>query len=403
MSVKGKYRILQGLYWMSACVAWGYGISYLKELGFSAGYLGIMFALFALAAAVLQPITGRIVDKSRRFHWKRMLLLLTALMILLMVLLLFVRNPQAAVILFCLYSMVCNVTMPMINVVCFYYEHHGTNMNFGFARGLGSLTYAVLSVIIGRLISPLGMQVVLWIGLLVAAATFLSVLSFPYYGMISTASDHTSKRKRKNPIAFLKYYPAFFLMVAALSCFMTFQNMTSNYMVMILEGVGGNAENLGVVLALAAVFEIPVMFLTGALVRRFRTWWLITFSGVLYVVRGILYFFAKDVTAIYLLQLFQPFTYAVMTGVQVYFSDYCMEEEDLATGQACIGMAQAAGSTLGFFVGGLFIDNMGIQSMLLAASVIAALGTCFALLSSFLLKPASSMQKTANKKEQGGS
>lgn len=384
MSVKGKYRILQGLYWMNACVAYGYGISYLKEMGFSAGYLGILFAVFSLIAALIQPVVGRIVDKSKRFHWKTVLLILTAAMMALTASLLVVKDGIASALLFCFYAMFCTITMPMINVVCFYYEHRGTDMNFGLARGIGSLTYALLSLLIGRLVAPLGMEVIIWIGLIVAAATFLSTLSFPYYGPIESTEKKTDRKAKKNPIAFLRYYPAFFLMVAACACFMTFQNMTSNYMVMILEEVGGNNANLGVVLALAAVFEIPVMFLTGALVKRFPTWWLMTFAGAVYAVRGVLYYFAKDVTGIYLLQILQPFSYAVLIGVQVYFSDQCMEEEDLATGQAFLGMSMAIGSTLGFFAGGVFIDRFGVGSMLLASSAIAACGTVLAVISSLM-------------------
>ena len=384
MSVNAKYRILQGLYWMNACTAWGYGISYLKEKGFSAGYLGILFAVFSLVAALIQPVVGRIVDTSRRFHWKRVLLILTGAMIFFMVCLLIFRGSVASALFFCLFATACNIAMPMISVVCFYYEHHGISMNFGLARGIGSLTYAVLSLLIGQLIAPFGMQVVLWIGLAVAVATLLSVLSFPYYGPVEAAEKKSEGRRKKNPIAFLRYYPAFFLMVAACACFLTFQNMTSNYMVMILEAVGGNNANLGVVLALAAVLEIPVMFLTGTLVKKFPTWWLMTFAGAVYAVRGVLYYFAKDVTAIYLIQILQPFSYAVLIGVQVYFSDQIMEEEDMATGQAFIGMAMAIGSTLGFFVGGVFIEQFGVGAMLLASGAIAAGGTFLAVISSVM-------------------
>lgn len=370
---------------MNACVAWGYGVSYLSGYGFSAGVLGTMFALFALGAAVVQPLIGRIIDRSKRFHWKRVLLFLTIITLILIASLLFIRNRYMVAVIFCLYSMTINITMSLVNVVCVYYEHHGRDMNFGVARGIGSLTYAVLSVLIGQLIAPLGMQVVLYAGIIVALFTVLCTASFPYLGPTPTESgEQPNPSEKKNALALIAKYPAFFLMVVAVALFLTFQNMTSNYMVLILEAVGGDHRDLGIVLSLAAVLEIPIMFLTGFMLRHFKAWWLMTFSGVLYAVRGVLYYFAGSVAAIYLLQILQPFTYAILVSVQVFFSDQCMEPEDLATGQAFMGTAQAVGATLGFFLGGVSIDRSGVSSMLLFATVLSAIGAFLAAVSAIV-------------------
>ena len=151
MSVKNKYRMLQCLYWMSGCVAWGYFISYLDEYGYTAKISGLIAALFALGAAVLQPFLGRLADKSSTFHWKRILLILDGITLACLIALLFSEAKAAVGILFGLVSMLVTTILSMVNVACFYYEHRGTAMNFGFARALGSLAYAVLSVILGKL------------------------------------------------------------------------------------------------------------------------------------------------------------------------------------------------------------------------------------------------------------
>ncbi len=384
MGVKGRYRLLQAFFWMSTVIIWGYGIAYLKEFGFSAGKLGILFAVASLLAAILQPAAGRLADRSRRFHWKLLFTGVIGILLVLLLSLLLVKNNIYIALVFGAYSLIMNIALGLMNVACFYYEHKGTKMNFGVARGIGSFAYACLSLLLGQLIAPLGMQIILYSGIAMTAVLFLLVLSLPYDGPLEQQEKKTASGGTKNILAFFKKYPAFILMVGACSLFLTFQIMTSCYMVMIVESVGGDSGSLGIVLFLAALLEIPVMFLTGRLVKRFRSYWLITLAGAVYALRGILYFFATNVTAVFLIQLLQPLSYALVVSVQVYFSDECMEVEDLATGQTFMGTSQAAGSMLGYFFGGLVIQNAGIKPMLLFTSVLAMAGTGLAVVSSLM-------------------
>lgn len=380
MSVKGKYRLLQCLYWMSGCVAWGYFVSYLTEYGYSALLGGFLAAGFSLTAAVLQPVLGRIADKSARFHWKRIFVLLAAATELVLLVLLFARQSLIVGIFFGLYSMLVTTLNSMVNVVCFYYEHRGTDMNFGVARGLGSFAYAALSFVLGRLIAPLGIRVVVVAGLVIMTVMLVLALSFPYYGN-GEAETAEATRPAAGRAGFLRKYPAFLLMVAAVALYLFFHDMYTNYLLYILSDVGGDNASLGTALSIAALVEIPVMFLSGRLIKRFTSRLLLVFAGVMLVVRGILYCLAGSVGAIYLIQLLQVPTFAVIASAMVIFTDECMEERDLATGQSLMGMTMAIGNTFGYLIGGILIDRFGTKVMLLCGTVASLLGTVLAVLS----------------------
>ncbi|MBQ6441560.1 MAG: MFS transporter [Lachnospiraceae bacterium] len=385
MSVKNKYRILQCLYWMSGCVAWGYFISYLDEYGFSARVSGLIAAAFALAAALLQPFLGRLADKSSRFHWKQILLLLDFMTLACLVALLFCNAKAAVGILFGAVSMLVTAILSMVNVACFYYEHRGVAMNFGFARALGSLAYAVLSVILGKLIAPCGIKVVVIAGILIFAAEILLVFTMPYEGPAKAAAAAEEKKKTGFGV-FFRRYPAFILMVAACALFLTFHDMYTNYLLRIMEKVGGGNEDLGIALALAAAVEIPVMILSGWLVKKMRSYWLLVVSGAALVVRGFAYLAAGTVMEIYLIQVvFQVLTFALIASIGVYFTDETVAEEDLATGQSFMGMTMACGNTIGFFVGGNLIDTFGVDAMLETGTAISAVGTGLAVISALML------------------
>ena len=384
MSVKNKYRILQCLYWMSGCVAWGYFLSYLDEYGYSSRVSGLIAAFFALAAALLQPFLGRLADKSKVFHWKRILLILDVLTLACLVGLLFTNAKLAVGILFGGVTMLVTTIVSMVNVACFYYEHRGTSMNFGFARALGSLAYAVLSAILGKLIAPCGIKVVVIAGIAIFVCEILVVLSMPYEG---GAEERISADRKKTGLAtFLKRYPAFLLMVAACTLFLTFHDMYSNYLLRIMEKVGGGNEHLGIALALAAVLEIPVMIASGWLAKKIPSYWLLVVSGAALVARGFAYLAAGTVMEVYLIQIFQVLTFALIASIGVYFTDETVAEEDLATGQAFMGMTIAGGNTIGFLVGGNLIDSFGVDAMLKAGTAISAVGTVLAVISALMLR-----------------
>ena len=394
MNIKNKYRILQCLYWMSGCVAWGYFISYLDEYGFSARVSGLIAAAFALAAALIQPFLGRLADHSSFFHWKRILLLLDILTLACLLGLLFTDAKAAVGILFGAVSMLVTTILSMVNVACFYYEHRGTPMNFGFARALGSLAYAVLSVILGKLIEPCGIKVVVIAGIMIFAAEILLVLSMPYEGQTTGTPDQksdrtapdTAEKKRAGFGVFFRRYPAFILMVAACTLFLTFHDMYTNYLLLIMEKVGGGNEHLGIALAIAAAVEIPVMVVSGWLVKKIPSCWLLVLSGAALIARGFAYLAAGSVTEIYLIQLFQVLTFALIASIGVYFTDETIAEEDLATGQAFMGMTIAGGNTIGFFVGGYLIDSFGVDAMLEMGTLISAIGTGLSVISAMMLR-----------------
>ncbi len=392
MSVKNKYRILQCLYWMSGCVAWGYFISYLDEYGYSTRVSGLIAAGFALAAALLQPFLGRLADRSRVFHWKRILLILDVLTLICLLGLLLTNEKAAVGILFGAVSMLVTTILSMVNVACFYYEHKGTPMNFGFARALGSLAYAVLSVILGKLIAPCGIKVVVIAGIVIFAVEILLVISFPYEGKTESRKPAEATKKTGFGV-FVRKYPAFLLMIAACILFLTFHDMYSNYLLLIMEKVGGGNAQLGIALALAAAVEIPVMVVSGWLVKKVRSYWLLVVAGAALVARGFAYLAAGTVIEIYLIQLFQILTFALIASIGVYFTDETVDEEDLATGQSFMGMTIAAGNTIGFFIGGSLIDSYGVDAMLKTGTAISAVGTVFAVCSAMLLSGRSKRRK----------
>ncbi len=379
MKISTKYGLLQSLYWMQISVAWGYCTSYYLEYGYSTQAIGIFTAVFCLLATALQPMIGRYLDRSIRHNWKIPFFILGGSMELLLVLLFFLRTTVTAGLFFGLYYMLISTMLTLVNYSGFYYVNRGENLNFGVARGLGSLAYAIMAVFLGRLIALFDIHVILVVGAVINGLLLGVVATFPI--LQGEEMSEKQEEKKKSSTSLLQKYPAFFVMALACLLVTTFHNMYTNYMLLIMEGVGGDNGSLGNALAIAAVAELPVMFLANWLLKRWKASTFLTIACVGHVVRGVLYLKATSVWMIYGIQCLQMVAFALVVSMSVYYANESMDDADKGAGQSMMSMVITGALVAGNLIGGFFITHYGIRAMLLAGICLSALGFVLACIS----------------------
>ena len=377
MSENARYRLLQGGYWMLFCAGYGYVTVYLLDWGYAAAQIGAVTAVFGLLAALGQPVLGKIADRGGRWGWKPLLLLLAGLCL-----------AAAAALLLCpaalkwlfygLFLLLISSMMPLINAASFYYAGRGVAVDFGTARGIGSLSYAALSLILGQAAARLGTCCIPAAGVLVGALVLCTALRMPYSAAPAAPQAETAKAAAKG--GFVRRYPAFCVMLAAGVLMLSFHNITSTYLVQMLEAVGGDSSSLGVAMALAAVLELPVMFGFSRIIRRWRADTLLAVAGCAYALKAAVYLAAGSVAAIIAAQLLQTFSFALYAAASVYYAEATMAPCDKVTGQACISCTITVGAVLGNLLGGWVLDLAGLRPMLYMAFGMAAAGAALAIL-----------------------
>ena len=377
--MNAKYRMLHGCMGLFCSVAFGYNAFYLGEFGFDAGETGMIMALFNVLTALCLPVFGRIADRSKRFHWKNLLLIFISISLVIWGSLLFCEQKLLVGILFQTGGLLISCMYPMVNVACFYYEKRGIPVNFGIARGMNSLVYAIGAFLLGQLTVRIGASVVVVLGVIVCLAEFWPVIRMPYLKQEvpeGTAGRKTTAGKgKKGSIPFWKKYPAFLVMVAGSMLIMTVFSLTTSFLIQIIENVNGDSSNLGIALAICAVMEVPVMMLFSQIVKRISETKLLIISGIMYLVKCVVLFCAGSVSLIYAAQLLQPLSYGLYASASVFFSDKCMEEEDAATGQSLLSMSGCFGSVIGSLAGGWLIELSGVKVMLLVGMAVSFLAT----------------------------
>ncbi len=372
-----QYCILQGAYWSSFCVIYAFATVFLLSRGFESSMIGVIIATGNILGVVLQPMVASIADRSEKISLHKLTAILSVVMILLLVLLYFVPNGLIAVaVLFLLTDTFLQVIQPLVNSVSVYYVNQGVSVDFGAARGVGSLSYAAASYILGIAVERFGTRSILVAGILVALILLVTVLSMPVLSS-SAASSPQKKQPEQNDAGLLVFagrYKNFMLTLAGITLLFTFHNMNNAYLIKVIENVGGTSADMGRMLSIAAVTELPVMFLFSRISKHFKSSTLLMVSGVFFAIRAAGFMLAGNVMIMYLVAMLQIGSFALYIPSSVYYVNETMLDQDKFKGQAVMTATNTLGGVFGSLFGGFLIDNAGVGAMNTVCFGMAAAG-----------------------------
>lgn len=372
-----QYCILQGSYWASFCVIYAFATVFLLSRGFESSMIGVIIAAGNILGVILQPMVASIADRSEKISLHKLTAMLSVIMILLLVLLYFVPNGLLAVaVLFLLTDTFLQVIQPLINSVSVYYVNQGVSVDFGAARGIGSLSYAAASYILGIVVEKFGTRSILMAGILVALVLLVTVLSMPVLSS-SAASRLGEKEPEQNDaglIVFADRYKNFMLTLAGITLLFTFHNMNNAYLIKVIENVGGTSADMGRMLSIAAVTELPVMFLFSRISKHFKSSTLLMVSSAFFAIRAAGFMLAGNVMTMYLAAMLQIGSFALYIPSSVYYVNETMLNQDKFKGQAVMTATNTLGGVFGSLFGGFLIDNAGVGAMNTVCFAMAAAG-----------------------------
>ena len=363
-----RYCFLLGVHTMMLCPAINFVTPYLAAANVSTKHIGILIAVSCLLAVLFQQFVGRLVDKNL-IDGRILLLFLTAVLTLGAFSLVWIdfAGSLKAIIFGGMYC-ITFVMLPVLNSFSFFYENKGISVNYGVARGCGSMSFAICSMILGFLMLKFGIFVVpLGYGLL-GAILFAILLSMPTLkGTVSTSPTQSASLN-------LSKFPAFRMMLIGLCLVMFFHNMLMTYFIYVIEKVGGDSSHLGMALGIAAFLEIPILFLYTRLKGNTPSKYFLTASGVFFFVKAALFIAAQSVTMIYLVQILQIVSYGLMVAARVYYVDEVVGKKYETTGQAYIVATETVGMVLGSIIGGFLMQGLGVDSLLWCGMIASFVG-----------------------------
>ena len=369
-----RYTVQQCAYWAAAAGVVSFATAFLLEKGFAASHIGILLAAGNLLSCGAQPMLASVADRIGGNVVKWFIAGLTAVSMTcfasIMVLPLAV-NAYGLVYLLGVFAF--DAMNPLLNAVSVSYNRIGYKINYGVGRGIGSFAYAVSALVIGKVMAGLGADWMIWISLILLALNVAVTLGYP--GLVQSAAEQARRSQCCSVPVFFKRYKWYCLSLLGVMLLAMFHAMTENYLIEVVSPLGGDSGTVGVALFVATAIEMVVIVNFDWLRTKISDSWLLKLAGISFLLKSFLFLMAKNVIAIYGIQLLQATSYSFLSPTQLYYADSKVSPADMVKGQAFITAAYTLGCAIGNFAGGQLLDAFNVRALLWAGVAMAAAGT----------------------------
>ena len=385
--LNGKYAALQGSYWMAYCVLVSFAALFLIQKKYTDFEIGIILATGSVLAVLLQFVLASLADSFRRISVGTIVTASSGTLLaasIALSLLSDTREPIAGLIVASLAILV--MMQPFINSLCFLPRTSGDAINFGFARGIGSLSYALAAVVVGKAVKFQGASLVPLFFVATSSALFLSVLVFQGRNnarnvpTLETAEVRTEDNPAKDTgsggsIRFARTHTKFLLF--SVSVFLIFfdHSLINNFFVRIIMNVHGDIAQMGNCLGLAAILELPVMIAFWFFKEQIRCATALKLSGIMFLLKHLLTFCAHSVEPLYAAQFFQLGAFALFIPAATYYAEKTLSPRDLVKGQTFIMGAITLSGVFASLFGGIALERYGVEKTLFIGLCVSAVGT----------------------------
>lgn len=372
VSLTPRYALHQVIYFAAECGTMAFAATYLLNSGLAADKVGLVLFGASFLSFLGQPVAANIADKAERNILPVLIFGFSVASFLCFGAVRFIPMGMLCFsLLFLMGMFLFDVQVPLINSISVYYSSRDWKLNYGVGRGLGSIGFAMASLLVGRLLE-VRMDWVLPLGMALTLLNGLMAFSYPRDETRLEAENEDS-----NTVGLFEFFGKYRWYTASLlgaALIGLLHIMTENYMIEIMRFHGGDSSNVGLVFSLSTIAEIPAIVFFSKVHDRFGTRRIFIFSAAVYVVKMMLYLFACSITAVTLASLLQLFTYGLYCPVLVYYANECISKEDMVKGQSTVYASYSLGGAVGCLVGGRIIADYGVRTMLTAAVIMGVTG-----------------------------
>lgn len=271
--------------------------------------------------------------------------------------------------------------MLLLNSIYMQYINNGIDVDFGWPRGIGSVSYAIFSYIVGAATAAYNPDIVLPIFIGVAVLMIIAIILLP------TIKDPKFIEKEKKVekgsyLSIIKNNKTFALFLLALFFQATALSINGTYYIRIVERLGGGPEEMGIGMLIHSGSELPLMFLSGYILKKINASKLMFISYITYIVQYILYILSPSLNFFYVVNVLNFAGYSIYGFASVLLVNDIVKENETVRGQALANLVYSSG--LGGIVGNLIcghlIDDIGVVNVLLYSIVLMIIGALIMLI-----------------------
>lgn len=385
-SLNIKYMASQIFYFGAFAAMMGYASVYLLYKGFSNSTIGIILSLCSILAVFMQPALASFADNHKNIEIRKIINTIVAIAIILSVALLVIPTNQTLIfiLIVAIFSLETTI-MPLINTLAFIFEKYGIQINFGIARGLGSVAYALTSMALGYIVEWFSPDLLPICYVVFNALLFIVVHLFvlPKNAQIVNADEESeTEAEVQENVSLLKFaskYKKFIVFLLGFVLVYFAHTIINNFFIQIVTNVGGNSSDMGNAVFLAAMLELPTMAYFTKLSQKVNCGTLIKASIVLFLAKHAITYLATNMIMIYIAQVLQMGAYALFIPASVYYVNCKVDNKDIVKGQSFVTTSMTMSGVFANIIGGILLDAVGVSEVLLIGVILSLIGAVIVL------------------------
>ncbi|HZJ57181.1 MAG TPA: MFS transporter [Clostridia bacterium] len=375
-----KYAALNFVFYITISLG-GYVTIFLQSIGFDAQQVGIITALNSGVGAFSSPIWGMLGDKIRSVRKVINIILVISTVLFAFIPMSKGINIGGISFLFILIPITMFFKMPIMSLVDNWVLENSVHerLNYGALRAFGALSFAIASLALGYILPITGVEFTFYASAVVTIPALLMIIYFKTARDDVASKGHLTLKEMQISKLFKNYY------LIAYIIFTAFQRISFHcsmiFLPFLVTAVDGNIAQMGIVMAIRAFMEIPMMLLLKPLRRRLPLYHIIFISSGFFIIECIMYSFANSFAMVAAISVLHGIGNGLMLPTSISYVFSLAPDNLKATSQTLLGSTNSIAGVLGGILGGVLITIFGVKQFYLVIGLMMLVTLALYLLS----------------------
>jgi PPP family 3-phenylpropionic acid transporter len=334
---------------------------YYQSIGLSGKEIGLLVAIPPLVMLVGAPLWGALADATQQH--KRILMLAITLVLASVTVLSRIRSFFLFIPVVAAYALFIAPVMPLVDNTVM--EMLGKlSAKYGRQRLWGAVGWGIMAPLAGWLIEANSLHWTFYIYLVLMTAGLFIIGFLPV-----KKAGRSPKLRQGLSLLLLNRQWVFFLLVVLIGG--TVLSMISGFLFLFLKDMHASSTLMGLSLTVATISELPVLYFSDRLLRRWNARGLLTLALLVTVARSLAYSSIRAPGWVLLIQLLHGATFSAMWVTGVATANEIAPEGLGATAQGLFsGVFFGLAGVIGGLIGGVLYENLGAVMMFRWAGIL---------------------------------
>jgi PPP family 3-phenylpropionic acid transporter len=337
-----------------------------RDIGLALDQIGLLVAVQATLMLLFGPVWGGLSD---RFPRSRLTLPIAATVATIGATGLYLSAGFGAVLVasLVLFTGLAGVS-PMLDARTLERLGPERRHRFGQVRAFGSLSFVVATLVVGVLLDRYGPRSLFWVYIPMLTLTVIVTATIPRHGSSRSVSLRSGAARILSVSGVPLFLAGFVVVWAALTGTNTFYSIQ-------MVAIGGTGAQVGLIWAIGAMVEVPIMYVFPRLARRFGAERLLVLGALSFALRTGLSAFATDPIQLLAIAPLEGIGFACVFvgGVTVLASR--APAGTTGTAQGILTSGSGLATIIGSTVGGAIAAVIGIPGLFVICAAVSVLGS----------------------------